>query len=309
VQPLSPADVKPLAERYAELVQELRLGAGEPLLVLPNGDFFPDLFRGDEASLERLVARLSGYAGLEDTELTVRLRGASLAEDCSSGSCGTGACGDTGASKDDGPLRLLREEQGFVMEVPGALLRDPIVLTSRLAVAVASLVFLEREAFGAEANLTPELAEATAVALGFGVLLLEASYLYHKGCGGPQVGRATALDHRSLSILFSLFLAREGLSPGEARKELGTTQRASVGEAWDLVQESPALVTGLRKDLPRIAAGRFSVGDGGSFISRFFERLKPRPRAEDAALAALERGASVEEVAALLGADSGRRGS
>lgn len=307
MQPLSPADVKPLAQRYAELVEELRLAPGEPLLVLPNGDFFPDLFRGDEASLERLVARLSGYAGLEETELAVRLRGASL-EDCSTGSCGTGACGDAGSAKDDGPLRLVREEQGFVLEVPGALLRDPIVLTSRLAVAVASLVFLERGAFGADANLTPELAEATAVALGFGVLLLEASYLYRKSCGGPQVGRATALDHGSLSILFCLFLAREGLSPGAAKKELGTTQRASVSEAWELVQQSPALVAGLRDDPKRIAAGRFSVGDGGSFLSRFFERLKPRPRAEDAALAALERGASVDEVAALLGADSGRRG-
>jgi hypothetical protein len=308
VEPLRPDDVKPLAARYAELVQELRLGTGEPLLVLPNGDFFPDLFRGDEASVERLVARLSGYAGLEATELSVRLRGATLGEDCSTGGCGTGACGDSSGSKEDGALRLLREEQGFVLDVPAALLRDPIVLTSRLAVAVASLVFLERGAFGAEAALTPELAEATAVALGFGVLLLEASYLYRKGCGGPQVGRATALDHGSLSLLFCLFLAREGLAPGEARKELGTTQRASVSEAWALVQESPTLVKGLRTDLGRIASGRFSVGDGGSFVSRFFERLKPRPRAEDAALAALERGASVDEVAALLGADSGRRG-
>ena len=167
MEPLTPADVKPLAERYAELVQELRLGAGEPLLVLPNGDFFPDLFRGDEASLERLVARLSGYAGLETTELTVRLRGAGAGESCSTGGCGTGACGDTSASQDQGPLRLSREEHGFVLDVPGALLSDPIVLTSRLAVAVASLVFLEREAFGSEASLTPELAEATAVALGF----------------------------------------------------------------------------------------------------------------------------------------------
>jgi hypothetical protein len=74
------------------------------------------------------------------------------------------------------------------------------------------------------------------------------------------------------------------------------------------VQQSPTLVAGLREDLQRIAAGRFSVGDGGSFFSRFFERFKPRPRAEDAALAALERGASVDEVAALLGAESGRRG-
>ncbi len=82
-----------------------------------------------------------------------------------------------------------------------------------------------------------------------------------------------------------------------------------MSEAWALVEESPTLVAGLRTDLPRIASGRFSVGDGGSFVSRFFERLKPRPRAEDAALAALERGASVDEVAALLGTDSGRRSS
>lgn len=307
VEPISPADVKPLAERYAELVQELGLKPGEPLLVLPNGDFFPDLFRGDQDSLERLVARLSGYAGLEETELEVRLRGAVEGESCGTGGCGSGACG-TSSSDDGEGLRLSRGENGFVLDVPAALLRDPIVLTSRLAVAVATLVFIEREAFGSEANLTPELAEATAVALGFGVLLLEASYIYRKACGGPQVGRATALDHRALSILFCLFLAREKLSPSAARKELGATQRASVGEAWALIEESPTLVSGLREDLSRIAAGRFSIGDGGSFFTRLIERFKPRPRPEDAALEALERGASVDEVAELLGASSGRRG-
>ncbi len=75
----------------------------------------------------------------------------------------------------------------------------------------------------AEASLTPELAEATAVALGFGVLLLEASFLYRKSCGGPQVGRATALDHGSLSILLpTLSRARRALRARRERSS-GTT--------------------------------------------------------------------------------------
>ena len=136
--------------------------------------------------------------------------------------------------------------------------------------------------------------------------MLEASYLYSKSCGGPSVQRATALGTDDLAGLFALFLAREGHAPKAALSELGTTQRAAVKEAWELARESPALVERLKSDPERVARGDFSLRDGGSFLSKLFGRPK-RPKTasasdrEAAALRALERGASVEELEDLLG--------
>ena len=172
-----------------------------------------------------------------------------------------------------------------------------MVLTARLSTALSAIVCVENEV--AE-DVGAELAETAAVALGFGVLVLEASYLYRKSCGGPSVGRATALDCRSLSALFCLYLAREGLAPRAARSELGATQRALIDSAWLVVDESPTLVGALKNDLDRVAAGRFPLRDGGSWLGRLLGKRKAANR-EDEALAALERGASVDEIATLLG--------
>jgi hypothetical protein len=174
-------------------------------------------------------------------------------------------------------------------------------MTARLSTALSAVMMLQT----AESDeVGSALAETAAVSLGFGVLLLEASYLYRKSCGGPQIGRATSLDCRALSIMFCLFLAREGLTPRAARSELSATQRALVDSAWEIVGESPTLVSSLKSNLSRVASGRFPLRDGGSWLSRLWNK---RRSGEDEALAALERGASVDEIATLLGADASRR--
>jgi hypothetical protein len=295
VDPLGDGEVTLLARQYAKVLRSLGVRTGEPLLVLPNGDFFPDRFQGDQASIEALVARLSGYAGLE-ASVGARLVGEGP-EGCGDNACGTGSCGPSKPAARTASTRIVRADNEWLLEVPAAELSDPIVLTARLASALSAIAWLER---GDAEEVTPELAEVAAVALGFGVLLLEASYLYKKSCGGPQVGRATVLDCRSLSVLFCLFLAREKLSPRAARAELGATQRAVVDGAWLVVDESPTLATALQNDLDRVIAGRFLLRDGGSWLGRLFGKGK-RANREDEALAALERGASVDEVAALLG--------
>ena len=90
MEALNDAAVRTLAERYAELVDELEIPAEEPLLVLPNGEFFPDHFVGDAASVERLAARIQGYAGLEDVRVDTLVSGEMAFE---SGGCGTGSSG------------------------------------------------------------------------------------------------------------------------------------------------------------------------------------------------------------------------
>jgi hypothetical protein len=97
VQIPADSEVAELARHYAELLQELDPTEEKPLLVLPNGEFFPDTFRGDEASVNALAARMQGYAGLEAIELQVRLiddaEGAPSPAGCGSGACGGPALG------------------------------------------------------------------------------------------------------------------------------------------------------------------------------------------------------------------------
>jgi hypothetical protein len=309
VEPLSDALVRPLVQRYAELVDALEIPAGDPLLVLPNGEFFPDHYAGDAPSVERLAARMQGYAGLESVNVDVGVTGepSLLGEGgCGTGGCGSGACA-TPAVEVSEP-RLRRTEQGYAIRIPAAELADPIVLTARLATAFGAIALVERHPEGEALIRDAAEAEVAAVGLGFGVLLLEASYLYKKGCGGPHVTNATELGCRELAVLFALSVAREEHSLRAALGELGTTQRVFVKDAAVLVSESPALVRSLRERPARVACGDFQLRDGRSLLARLFGgRSRPKSETErmDAALAALERGASVDELAELVGPRDG----
>src|SRR5262245_14058952 len=304
---LDDAAFRALAQRYARLVDELDLEQGEPLLVLPTAEFFPDRFTGDAASVERLAARMQGYAGLDTPEIQARLVGEPA--QASGASCGTGACNVPGCGPmesggEKGP-RIEKTTDGYLFRVPAEELGHSIVLTARLATSLGAITLVERHPRGAALASNPAEAELAATALGFGVLLLEASYLYSKSCGGPNVQRATALPTDELAALFALFLAREEQPLKAALAELGATQRAAVREAWTFIEESPSLVAALRKNPERVARGNFSLRDGGSFFSKLFGRAKrPVPserEREAAALSALERGASVEELEDLIG--------
>jgi hypothetical protein len=303
MEPLSDAAVRTLVERYAELVDALAIRAGEPLLVLPNAEFFPDRFTGDAPSVERLAARMQGYAGLETVSVEVGVKGASALEEaaCGTGGCGSDACGPPVV--DISEPRLRRTDGGYHVSVPAAELGHPIVLTARLATAFGAVALLERHPDGTALVRDAAEAELAAVGLGFGVLLLEASYLYRKGCGGANVTSTTTLDCRELALLFALAVAREEHSLRAAIAELGTTQRAFVKDAALLVAESPTLVRTLRDAPARVAAGDFKLRDGRSLLARLFVR-RPRKQSEEArltaALAALERGASVDELAELV---------
>jgi hypothetical protein len=304
VEPLSDSAVRPIVERYADLVDALELAAGEPLLVLPNGEFFPDQFNGDVPSVERLAARIQGYAGLESVSVDVGVSGElTLGESgCGTGGCGSGACA-TPAVEISEP-RLRRTESGYAIRVPAVEVADPIVLTARLATAFGAIALLERHPDGQALVRDPREAELAAVALGFGVLLLEASYVYKKSCGGPHVTHATELGSRELAVAFALSVAREQHSMRAALAELGTTQRVLVKDAALLAEESPTLVRSLREAPARVACGNFALRDGRSWLGRLFGN-RSRPKSEEArmaaALAALERGASVDELAELVG--------
>lgn len=303
MEPLSDENIRTLAARYAALVNELELEPGEPLLVLPSGEFFPDRFRGDQAGVEALCARMQGYAALESVNLSIELLddgSAPAGGSCGTGGCGTGACATPSRTQD--LPRLARSANGWLLRVPAAELQNPIVLTSRLATLLGAVALAERHPEGETLAADPVEAELTATALGFGVLLLEASYLYSKSCGGPNVQRATTLGCDELAVLLALAAARDGHPLKPAFAELGTTQRALLSEAKSTVDASPTLVARLRDEPERVARGDFKLRDGGSIFSRLFGKKAPKTAGdrEAAALRALERGASLDEVEALV---------
>ena len=110
------------------------------------------------------------------------------------------------------------------------------------------MALIERHPRGPALASDPAYAELAALSLGFGVLLLEASYLYSKSCGGPSVQRATALQTDELSGLFALFLARaeeKGDTPFLWAKRQGQWRPTSWGEAARQVAALAASLKGL----------------------------------------------------------------
>jgi hypothetical protein len=192
-------------------------------------------------------------------------------------------------------------DEDWLIEVPVERVVDPFALTADLSRALGAVALLERHPKGGALAARADQVELAAVALGLGALLFQASYQYSKGCGGPHVRKSTALDVRSLAVCLALFLAREGLRPKDARAELGVTQRAALGQAWDIVSGSKSLVDGLQHHLDRVENGRFRMDDAGSWLSRWFSKNERPADRQAQALEALERGASADEVAALLG--------
>lgn len=296
VQLPEPPIQRVVIQRYAEVLEALQLTPGEQPLVLPTSEWFPDRFTGDQASFEGLVARMQGYAGLEDQEIEAVLVGAEEAASCGAGGCGTGGCA-TPKQPLEGP-RLVARDSGFRFEMPAAAVAHPIALTAGVARLLGQLRLVRRGNLAADAVL----AELSATALGFGVLLLEGSYLYSKSCGGPSVGTTTALSVGELGLAMAIFLEFEGHKPRAALAELSTTQRAVLEEARAVVESNRSIVEQLKARPQRIQQGRFELGEARSFLARWFSGKKKRTPgdAESLALVALERGDSVENIAALL---------
>lgn len=300
-----PSILKLVVQRYAGVVETLALDPGEQPLILPTGEWFPDRFTGDQASFEALVARMQGYAGLEDTPIEAVLTGEIPGGGCSTGgSCGCSTPSQSTAS--EGP-RLVALERGFRLEMPGAALKHPIAFTA----TVASLLGSVRLMLAGDRSGDLARAELAATALGFGVLLFEASHIYSKGCGGPSVGQATKLGAGELAVPLALFIACEGHKVRSAASELAPTQRELLNEAWALVDTNRGLVADLKNHPERVKSGRIELKTARSWLARLFSGKKPKTNrdANELALSALERGENLDDVAALLESEAPLRGS
>jgi hypothetical protein len=270
-----------LVRRYAHLLEHFGAELGDRPLVRQNGEFFPDAFHADAASLTRLVRRLKSHAGLADVPIEVRL--SSLdgedAADCGAGGCGSGACAPAKVSGTGKKARLEEHPSGWVLNVFDAELHHPVALTCTLARALAHVFLAETQSDAAPVEAPLELSvDLTAVALGLGTLVLEGSYIYSKSCGGPSVSQLTSLPVGDLAVAVALFIAVGGHSGRRALAELGTTQRALLSEANDWAASNPAILRQLIEDPGSLAARAPELTDTRPWLLRLFDRTPRRPK-------------------------------
>jgi hypothetical protein len=191
--------------------------------------------------------------------------------------------------------KLVAEGGRYVIEMPAQALGHSLGLTASLARMLGQIRLLE----AGRGNVDGASGELAATALGFGVILLEASHIYSKSCGGPSIGRATALGPAELALPFALSVAMDGHRIKPALAELSLTQRALVDEAWVLVESNRALVDKLTRAPGRVVSGDFRLGEARSWFSRLFAGKKRPKNVDDAALEALLDGENLDQVAAL----------
>jgi hypothetical protein len=242
-------------------------------LVLPTGDFFPDVFDRTRAAVERLLARVSKLAGLSD--LSVDLSVVESADDPfggdSRGSCSSGGCSPGGRAAKTGRLRRVEvlADEGYRVAILPQEAGHPVVLTTTLVRAVSEIFLHEAGAWDAFELRERDVAiDLVGTALGFGVLLCNGSYIYSKGCGGVSVASATKMPVEELALALAIQVVLHGLSPRQARKHLDTTPAAhfEAAHAWAL--SNARVIDLVRSDRAAVDAGSYSLSEGRGWFSR-----------------------------------------
>ncbi len=297
-----PTVTKDLVSRYAQLRALLAPELGALPLVLPNGGYFPDVFEPTEAGLNRLLRRMQGHAGIADIPIEGRVT-SELSSTESQSSCSSGACAP--APMDSDQSRIIESGDGWVIQFAPAELRHPVGLTTVLARSLSAIVLEEvrgEHSVPSPAALSYDLA---GVQLGFGVLLLEGSYIYSKSCGGPSIAKLTALSTPELAVAVALFAATEDHSLGPAKRIASPTQKAALGLAEDLIASNRALVRQLKKSPNALASADFRLAP---IKNSWFGLFNKRKRSSTEELAdALLHGQLDEEQMALLSEELGSK--
>jgi hypothetical protein len=299
---------------YASLLTENADAFAKSELILPTPEHFPDEFNRDAESVHALLERTMSYTPLAD-DLEVRLgfvegeaedfgaerRSPRSPKDkeeqssCSKPGCGSGG---SGWSRVDG---VLDEDDGYRVLVHVADTGSPARLVGSLARSVGAL--LSSEAGVAQDADIGARSEVWASAAGFGVLLLSASHVYSKSCGGVNVHQGTTLDVETLAMMLALFCAVRGIKPGVAAKHLGPTPKEAFEEAWRTVDSNRELVRKLRETPELLTDGVFELEPPKGILSRLFGR-KRNPEDQPIAIARTTRSAEerrkLEEARALV---------
>ena len=285
-------------QRYARLLHRYGEDLGTRPLVLPNGSFFPDAFLGDDKSVATLAARMQLHAGMADIPIQCRVVIPGSAEATPS-SCGSGACG-VPLSSASGIERLVDQGESWLIQVPAPELRHPVALTTNLARSLAFVFMVETQKEGERLEPPVDVsADLIAVALGFGPLMLQGSYIYAKSCGGPQIASVTKIGVSELAVAVALFAHLGGHKMGPVLKELEVTQRTLLADAHRLMTLNRALLSRIHVAPESIARTEFELEETGSFIRQLFTKFSKRPAGIDS-LDGIDANMDLDEVEALL---------
>ncbi len=263
--------IRSIVSHLAHLRAEYGEVLGDADLVLPNGDYFPDEFKLDPASVDRLMRRMLTYAPLSE-DLEVKLAFVE-SEDADGGGCGGGACSTKGDVQLARGAGAVETQDGYAVLVHVGDTGDPKLLTASLARAIGRLVlFCADEEI--DARDEGAAAELTAVACGLGPILLGGASVYKKGCGGMRRHQATFLGPEELALATALFVRVRDAKAGSVKKYLEPTQ----AEAWDAalawVDSQPKLVRALAENPETLADGIFSLEEKKGLLSRLLTRKK-----------------------------------
>ncbi len=258
-----------IVSTYADFRARHGEAIGDPVLVQPTAEFFPDEFRLDGDSVALLLRRMIHYAPVSDG-LGIALGFVEPAED-QGGGCGSAACGTGGAGASSRPGRPDVEEleEGYRVWVAAADVPRAEVLAGSLSRAVGALILHE-----AGEPVEPRTSEVAAVASGFGVLLTNGAAVWAKACGGLRMACATALSVEEASVALALFVAVHRRKASEARGHLGTTQREAFDAAFEWVDSNRALVEALRDRPVILEAGAFEIEPLRGPFSRWLHKRK-----------------------------------
>lgn len=282
----------------------------DPELVEPNGDFFPDEFGVHPEGIGRLVQRMATYAPLSQ-ELRIDLAfSESESSTSEGGGCGSGACG-TGEDKQLATHPgAVETEDGYAVVLDIGQVTEPALLTAAVARALGRIIRFEA---GSTTNdrEAGALAEVTAVASGFGLLLLNGSSVYKKACSGMRKHRGTVLGTEELALALALFLRTTGKKATSVRRYLAPTQREAFDAALAWTDTQPRLIRTMQDHPELLVEGLFTPEAPKSFFSKLFSRaplaserdftpstpLVPRktPRTEDELRRLAEAKALVDE--------------
>jgi hypothetical protein len=269
-----------LVQRYAGLIERFGSDIGRRPLVLPNSQFFPDVFTGDQGSVARLLRRMQLHAGMSDVPIAVGLD----VSDGEAQACGSGGCGSCAVpvAESGSGARLLDLGDEWRIELTPDGARHPVALTAGLARLLGCVFLLEESSAERPIDEPVDVtAELTAVALGLGSLLLAGSYVYQKSCGGPSVARLTLLSVGELAALLAMFASSQQHSLRVARSELDATQREALVEAETWLLSNPRVAKLLVTDPLRLALGDFELSAPKSWLARMFSQLSPAARASN----------------------------
>jgi hypothetical protein len=261
---------------------------GDADLVEPNGEYFPDEFALEPAAIHRLLRRMMTYAPLSadlDAQLAfVEPEG----EGKAGGGCGSGACGPGGGGKSMVLGGAVDTADGYGVVLATSDVGEPKLLTASLSRSIGRLVLFE-----ADEDVDPRdegaIAELTAVACGFGVILLNGACVYKKGCGGMRRHQGTFLSVEELALATALFVRASDKKPGTVRRHLEVTQREAFDGALDWVDGHPSLLAALTDHPESLEDGVFVLEEKKGLLSRLLSRKRDDDAPESIPVRAKER--------------------